>query len=139
LLLSPVEKVFSSGPVITVTPGTPTLGQWYQMTVSDPNGNPLVEGTTITVDVQGTKVKAVGHTNVKLDDTAFQGGFTYDDIVRGSGITDFTFKAVEDQDSDEEAVPSVESITVRVNGDNGDRTVVLGQAQPVVSPTGGRP
>lgn len=129
--------VFTGGPIVTIAPGNPVLGQWYRMTVTDPNGNPLVEGTTITVNVEGTKVKAVGHTNVKLDDTAFQGGFTYDDIVRGSGITEFDFKAVEDPDIAEEGTPSVESITVRISGGNGDLTVVLGQAQPAVSPTEG--
>lgn len=129
--------VFTGVPVVTVSPAQPQLGQWYHVTVTDPNGNPLVEGTSINVSVEGTMVKAVGHTDVTLDDTAFLGGDEYDDIVRGDGITEFDFKAVEDDDIDKTGTPQVESISVRVTGPNGDVTVVLGQAQKALSPTEG--
>jgi len=118
--------VFSGVPVVTVSPSIATLGQTYSLTVHDQNGNPLVGGTQISVKVEGTKVKAVGNTNVQLDDTAFLGGLTYDHVMRGSGITEFSFKAVEDHILDEDGEPTVETITILVSGPNGSLEIVLG-------------
>src|SRR5690606_25805278 len=84
--------VMSGVPIVTVSPTTAVLGQTYTLTVHDQNQNPLVQGTTISVRVEGTKVKAVGNTSVTLDDTAFLGGLTWDHVVRGPGITEFTFR-----------------------------------------------
>ena len=119
--------VFSGVPVVTVEPSVVLLDQTYNLTVTDQNGNPLVEGTNIFVRVEGTKVKAVGNTNVRLDDTAFIGGLTYDDVLRGPGITEFTFRAVEDLTYDEDGFPTVETITITVTGGNGSLEIVLGE------------
>jgi hypothetical protein len=118
--------VFSGVPYVTVSPSTAMLGQTYTLTVQDQNGNPLVGGTQISVRVEGTKVKAVGNTSVLLDDTAFIGGLTYDHVLRGFGITEFSFRAVEDLILDEEGEPTVESITILVSGPNGSLEIVLG-------------
>ena len=118
--------VFSGVPVVTVQPAVARLGQTYTLSVTDENGNPLVQGTSISVRVEGTKVKAVGHTSVLLDDTAFLGGLAYENIVRGPGITTFTFRAVEDLSTDEAGTPTVETITITVSGPNGAIEVVLG-------------
>lgn len=117
--------VFSGVPVVSVSPTVARLDQTYQLTVHDQNGNPLVEGTVISVSVEGTRVKAVGNTNVRLDDTAFIGGMAWENVLRGPGITEFTFRAVPDLRIDEEGNPVVESITIRVSGENGSIEIVL--------------
>lgn len=126
IVTSQTAVVFSGFPVVGVEPSSALLGQSYTLHVADANGNPLAGGTQITVRVEGTKVKAVGHTNVRLDDTAFIGGLTYGHVARGPGITQFTFKAVEDLELDEEGEPTVESITILVSGPNGSIEIVLG-------------
>lgn len=118
--------VFSGFPVVEVSPAAAVLGQLYTLRVMDGNGNPLAGGTQVSVRVEGTKVKAVGNTNVRIDDTAFIGGLTYAHIARGPGITEFTFKAVEDLELDEDGLPTVESITILVSGPNGSLEIVLG-------------
>ncbi|QXD16970.1 hypothetical protein GQ464_008560 [Rhodocaloribacter litoris] len=124
--------VFSGIPVVIVHPDTAALNQEYSLTVTDQNGNPLAQGTVISVRVEGTKVKGVGHTGVTLDDTKFIGGMAYENILRGPGITEFTFRAVEDRTLDEDGTPTVEAITIRVSGPNGALEIVLtasGEAQ----------
>ncbi|GIV59995.1 MAG: hypothetical protein KatS3mg043_1084 [Rhodothermaceae bacterium] len=124
--------VFSGIPVVTVHPDTAALNQTYSLTVTDQNGNPLAQGTVISVRVEGTKVKGVGHTGVTLDDTKFVGGMAYENVERGVGITEFTFRAVEDRTLDEDGTPTVEAITIRVSGPNGALEIVLtasGEAQ----------
>lgn len=127
-VLSRTPVVFSGVPVVTVSPGVARLDQTYELTVMDPNGNPLAGGTSITARVEGTKVKAVGNTSVRLDDTAFIGGIGYENVLRGPGITTFTFRAVEDLNLDEDGVPTVETITILVSGPNGAIEIVLGAA-----------
>lgn len=133
--LTPV--VFSGTPVITVNPGTAALNQTYTYTVTDYNGNPLTAGTRITVSVEGTAVKAVGHTGTTLDDTAFFGGVDYEHVVRGSGITEFTFRVVENVDPLNPEVPSVEVITIQTSGGNGSLEIVMGASGAPYSRTEG--
>jgi hypothetical protein len=117
--------IFSGYPRIQVTPGEAILGQIYQLRITDQNFNPLVQGTTIRVRAEGTKVKAVGHTNVELGDAVFSGGLTYDHVVRGPGITEFWFSVVPDLNRDEDGEPEVETVTISVRGGNGALEVVL--------------
>lgn len=128
VVTSQTAVVMSGVPIVTVSPTTAQLNQTYQLTVMDQNGNPLAGGTIISVKVEGTKVKAVGNTNVELDDTAFLGGLTYDHVARGQGITEFTFRAVQDLNIEEEGEPEVETITILVSGPNGSLEIVLGGA-----------
>lgn len=128
MVSSQTAVVFSGVPVVTVSPSTAALNQTYELTVHDQNGNPLTGGTQVSVKVEGTKVKAVGNTNVRLDDTAFIGGLTYDHVQRGPGITQFAFRAVEDRTLDEEGESTVETITILVAGPNGSLEIVLGGA-----------
>ncbi|MFQ5572369.1 MAG: hypothetical protein ACE5G0_22055 [Rhodothermales bacterium] len=132
--------LFSGFPVITVEPATAILGQTYTLTVTDQNGNPLAEGTNIRVRAEGTKVKATGNTEVTLDDTIFivdDLDFTFDEVVRGPGITEFTFRAVEDLRLDEDGSPTLETITILVSGPNGRLEVVLTAAGQVTPRTEG--
>lgn len=136
-----IPVVFSGTPIVSVTPNHAQLGQTYRLLVRDRNGNPLVAGTTINVRAEGTKVKAVGNTNVLLGETAFadlngDGDFLdYDDVLRGAGITEFTFRAVDDLRIDEEGEPTLETITISVSGENGSLEIVLTPQGDAFSPT----
>lgn len=131
---SQTPVVFSGLPIVSVSPLAARLNQSYNVTVQDQYGNPLAEGTSIAVQVEGTKVKAVGHTSVRLPDTAFRAydpaaGETtwgWEHVVRGHGITEFNFRAVEDLTIDEDGVPTVEAIKITVSGPNGGIEIVLG-------------
>ncbi len=117
--------IMSGVPVVSIFPATAILDQTYLLTVVDQNGNPLVEGTSITVFVQGESVKAVGHTDVQLDDSVFLGGQLYEHVLRGPGITEFTFRAVSDINPLAPEIPEVEAITITVAGANGRIEIVL--------------
>lgn len=123
---SQTPVVFSGVPIVTVTPGVARLNQTYTVTVMDQNGNPLAEGTGLSVRVEGTKVKGVGNVSARIDDTVFLGGIGYENIRRGPGVTEFTFRAVEDRTLDEEGQPTIETITITVDGPNGGLQLVLG-------------
>lgn len=132
IVSSQIPVLLTGVPEIQVTPGEAILGQTYRLRVWDwPNRNPLVEGTSITVRAEGTKVKAVGSTAVSLGDAAFvdQNGdgdvLDYEDILRGEGITEFRFRAVEDLTLDEAGEPTLEAITITISGENGRLELVL--------------
>jgi hypothetical protein len=129
--------VFSGFPVVRVSPAIALINQTYSMTVTDQNGNPLAAGTNINVKVEGTAVKAVGNTGVELDDTVFSGGVLYENVVRGPGITEFTFRAVEDIQPNSTATSVVEAVTITLTGPNGKLEIVLGPSSAPVSPTEG--
>jgi len=129
--------VFSGAPFVSVTPSVAILDQTYELTVRDHNGNPLAAGTSISVLVEGESVKAVGNTAVKLDDTVFSGGVLFEHVVRGYGITQFTFRAVTNVEVGSIVVPSVEAITILVSGPNGSIEIVLTPASAPNSPTEG--
>ncbi|GMQ81488.1 MAG: hypothetical protein BMS9Abin05_0920 [Rhodothermia bacterium] len=129
--------IMSGVPVVSVSPATAILDQTYLLTVVDQNGNPLVEGTTITVFVEGESVKAVGHTDVQLDDSVFLGGQLYEHVLRGPGITEFTFRAVSDINPLAPEIPEVEAITITVAGANGRIEIVLEPAGAPSTPSEG--
>jgi len=125
-----IPVVFSGRPEIKVDPDSAELDLTYELKVRDvQNKNPLSPGTTIEVQAEGTKVKAVGNTEVTLDDTAVidstDNGFGPEDVVKGPGITSFTFRVVEDLEVDEEGDPKIETVTITVDGPNGSVEVVL--------------
>lgn len=122
--------VFSGHTEVEVTPTSAQLDQTYEMTLWDAeNNNPLSPQTSFTVTAEGTQVKAVGHTDVTLDDTEVRDdnndGFGPEDVVKGDGITQFTFRVAEDPDPDSDETPSVEAITIKITSPNGDVEVVL--------------
>ncbi|MEM0962933.1 MAG: invasin domain 3-containing protein [Bacteroidota bacterium] len=94
-------------PLLTLfTPGL-ELGS-YEYSVRDANGNPMSEGTSITVTVEGENIVTRGETAVTLGD-----------IVRtGIGATDFTFVIAED-DPTADTPARVDEIRIEVNGPNG--------------------
>lgn len=102
--------LFSGRTQVDITPRTLAIGQRYNYTVSDQNGNALAEGTSIQVAVEGSQVKAVGDTDVTLDDT----------LAKGEGITEFSFRVVVSSDSTAQDPPSLESIAITVTSPNGN-------------------
>ncbi|HEX7070830.1 MAG TPA: hypothetical protein VF190_08485 [Rhodothermales bacterium] len=139
-VVAKIPVVFSGLPTITVEPATAELGQTYSLKVSDYLDNPLVANTVISVRAEGTKVKAVGNTNVVLGETGFIDGngdgdiLDYEDVYRGPGATQFTFRAVEDLEVDETGNPTLETITISVSGENGSLEIVLTPSGGVFSP-----
>ncbi len=117
--------IFSGYPYVQISPAVARLNQTYTLKVTDHNGNPLSGGTVIRARAEGTKVKATGNTDVRLLDTGFFGDFTYENVVRGPGITDFVFRVGEDLTIDETGVPEVETVTVTIDGPNGTIELVL--------------
>ncbi len=125
-----IPVVFSGRPEIDPDPETAILGESYDLTVWDvENNNPLAPGTTIQVEAEGTKVKAVGSTEITLDDTAFSednnDGFGREDIVNLKETTAFSFRVVEDLEVDEGGDPKIETVTITVDGPNGSVEIVL--------------
>ena len=125
-----IPVVFSGRTGLTVEPAFAALGQTYEVTLRDvEHGNPLAPGTTLNVTAEGTKVKAVGNTEVELDDTAIidrnDDGFGGEDVLVGDGITRFTFRVVEDNEVDETGTPTIEAVTLSVSSPNGDLEIVL--------------
>ena len=132
LIFDQIPVVFSGRTQVEVTPAVAEIGQTYTFTVSDvQNGNPLAPGTQISVTAEGNEVAATGNTNVELDDTAFldQNGdgdiFDPEDIVRGPGITEFTFRVVEDSEPDNPEPSTLGAITININSPNGSFEIVL--------------
>lgn len=133
-VIARIPMVLTGAPWIFFSDPPPIFAQLnhtYNVTVSDGNINPLVEGTQFTVEAQGTKVKAVGNTSVSLPKTGFfdfngDGDiFDYEDIVRGQGITEFRFRAVVDLEAEGEGEPSLEAIVIKVEGANGTLEIAL--------------
>ncbi|MFB6279691.1 MAG: carboxypeptidase regulatory-like domain-containing protein [Salinibacter sp.] len=130
LIFDTIPVVFSGRPGVKVTPDSAKLDQTYTLRVWDVEyHNPLAPGTTIQVQAEGTKVKATGNTEVTLGDTAFEAtdddGFSPEDIANEDDITLFTFRVVEDQETDETGVPTIETVTITVEGPNGSLEAVL--------------
>ena len=86
--------LFSGAPVITINPSTidiPNLGsQAFTYTVSDQNGNPLAEGSSITVTAEGQNLKLIGDTKVNIPDTQSKSwtrfGFTITDTDSSEAV-----------------------------------------------------
>ncbi len=125
--------IFSGPTQIIVDPGTADFGS-YDLTVSDANGNPLAEGTSVSVTVEGQSVEAVGSTEATLDDT----GVTISDpnadgliqpsevtAVTGPGITSFPFRVVGADTTGGTLTPQVEAIVIQVTSPNGDAELTL--------------
>ncbi len=111
-----VEKMTNflfSDEIITaeiLTPGL-ELGA-FDFTVSDRFGHPLAAGTRIEVDADGINVEAIGDVDVTLGDN----------LCPGPGKTEFRFSVVEGDEIGEDDLPlppSIETITITINGPNG--------------------
>lgn len=136
--------VFSGPTVLSLSPQVARFGD-YTLTVADPLGNPLVDGTSVVVTVDGEGVELNGSTEVNLDDTAVTTSDLNGDgtlqpnevtVVTGRDITVFPFSVTRDPESTEQ---SVSSITVTVTSPNGDLTTSIFPSGSAVATTGGAP
>ena len=145
--------LMTGGPVIVVEPGVASIGTTYTLDVTDWNGNPLTEGTSITAKAEGNRVKTVGNTAIRMDETTFIDGgrdvngdgfsdditdgdnLDYEDVLTGWGITRYTFAVVEEAstDSTNTEPARVDAVVVTVSGSNGRLEIVLGGGAPKVS------
>ena len=113
--------LFSGYPVIqteTTSINIPHQGtQTIYFTVTDQFGNPLTQGTSITVTLEGDNTKIIGDTSITLDDVL--GG--------GPGITEFSV-TISDDDTEEESREE-SRVKIEVSGENGKTTrTITGQA-----------
>jgi hypothetical protein len=128
--------VVSGVPNLTVTssdgdPKQAQLGQSYTLEVVDQNGNPLAPGTNIQIRAEGNEVEvgggdaSEGDVDITLENTPLvdQNGdgdaLDYEDVQRGVGRTEFSFKPVEDPNIEEEGVPTLTGLTITVTGPGG--------------------
>ncbi len=145
--------LMTGGPVIQVEPGVASIGTVYTLDVTDWNGNPLTENTSISVKAEGNRVEAVGNTSVRMDETSFIDGardvngdgfsdnitdgdnLDYEDVLTGWGVTRYTFaiSEVASTDSTNTEPARVEAIVITVSGSNGRLEVVLGGGGAKVS------
>ena len=137
---STAPLLMTGAPIITITQTASTQDPFlraYDYTVYDFNLNPMAEGTNISVSATGNKIKTAGNVDTRLGDTVFiddgDGEWDYDDVIRGPGITDFSFVVVEDFENDSDDPPSLASITISVSGPNGDLTVSIGESGQIVA------
>ena len=132
--------LWTGSPIITITQTGSTNDPFvrtYDYTVMDRNGNPMSEGTTITVTAAGRKIITTGNINTRLSDTVFlNGGMTYADVLRGPGITEFGFAVVEDPDGEATETPALAQITIGVAGPNGNLEITFGASGASTSTEG---
>jgi hypothetical protein len=104
--------LFSGIPQISVNPTSIIVtnggSQQFAYSVSDQNGNPLAEGTTITVTVEAGDIKAVGNTGINLPDT------------QSSGWTNFGFSLVDTFIEGDTLSPVPASVKISTSGPNGN-------------------
>jgi hypothetical protein len=108
-------RLLSGLPQISVDPGTfniPNSGsQFFNYTVSDGNGNPLSEGTTISVTVAEGDLKVSGDVDVRLPDT------------QSKAFTFFSFTAY---DAKPDTINSHQAIIeIETTGPNGDKKISI--------------
>ncbi|MGB1375304.1 MAG: hypothetical protein ACPG8N_06175 [Rhodothermales bacterium] len=129
--------VFSGTPVMSVNPSTARVNQVYTVTMTDINGNPLAPGTSFSISVTETAIQVGGTTSAFLDDTVFLGGMNYEHVVRGPGVTEFSFVISEDIDPQNPEVAVVDAIEIATSGPNGQLILVLGQSGAPFTTTDG--
>lgn len=104
-----VVVLFSGYPTISISPSSfaiPNGGaQTFVYTVSDQNGNPLAEGTNISVIVEGENIETLGTLDADLPDT------------QSSSWTTFSFLVFDAQDTVTVVKPV--SIEITTTGPNG--------------------
>jgi len=108
--------LFSGAPEITVDPTNFNIphggAQLFQFTVMDENGNPMAEGTKITVTSEGESVKLSGDINLTLPDT------------QSKTWTQFSF-FLKDDDAEEPKGTRNVPISITVAGPNGRAQLIF--------------
>ncbi|MCC5943143.1 MAG: hypothetical protein JJU37_16475 [Balneolaceae bacterium] len=108
------DVIFSGSPRISVSPSSFNLGnaedQTFTIRVRDSNGHPMVEGTTINIDIEGDGLTIIGNTNFTLRDVN-------SDMSNIDELTRFIIN-VRDADPDNVTDDPV-IMTIEVEGPNG--------------------
>jgi hypothetical protein len=114
------QMVFTLSPIITVSPTTFDIpnanDQKFTYTVRDANGNPMVEGTKITVTVEGDAISVLGDVDITVG--GLNAGFT--NIPQ---LTNYSF-IIDDAQPDVTNDTPVQ-ITIEVSGPNGTARLTL--------------
>lgn len=114
MVLTETRVIFSFEPIISVTPNTINLpnggDQTFQFTVSDRNGNPMVEGTTISVEAEGNDFELIGDTEITLRDVNSS-------LSNIQSLTNFSFNISDADGENVDDTPII--ITIEVEGPNG--------------------
>ncbi len=105
-----LDVLFSGDPQLSVSPTEVDLvgfqSQIFQVTLSDQNGNPLAEGTTMEVTVDNDDLTLSGTTFVELTDTQ----------RKGNGFTEFEFRL---RNPNNITITDNVTLALEVNGPNG--------------------
>ncbi len=108
-------RLLSGKPEITVTPSAidiPNGGtQTFNYTVNDGNGNPLTEGTSISVKVTEGNLKVEGDIDVRLPDT------------QSKSYTMFSFSAYDSKPDTAMALKAM--ISIETSGQNGNKKISI--------------
>ena len=108
-----LDVLFSGDPELSVSPTEVDLvgfqSQIFQVTLSDQNGNPLAEGTTMEVTVDHDDLTLSGTTFVELTDTQ----------RKGNGYTEFEFQL---RNPDRIIIEDDVTLTISSSGPNGSVT-----------------
>jgi hypothetical protein len=106
-------RLLSGAPQISVNPTTFDIAngssQFFTFTVSDPNGNPLAEGTSITVSVTEGDLDVTGNIDIRLPDT------------QSPAYTNFSFTASDSEPGNNNLQQAI--ITIETSGPNGTARV----------------
>jgi hypothetical protein len=108
-----VDILFSGKPQLTVSPDDVDLddfrSQTFSVNLEDENGNPLAEGTQLSVEVNSDQLDLSGDIDVTLGD----------ETEAGDGVTNFEFEL---RNSSDEPIYQNVTLTVRAEGPNGSVT-----------------
>ena len=124
------NMIFSGSPIIDVNPDGFNIpnaeDQQFVYTVSDSEGNPMVEGTRITVTVEGDEISVLGDVDITVG--RLNGALSNTlELTRYSFIID---DAQPDVDNDTPV-----QITIEVNGPNGSaRRTITGRKAKLPAP-----
>jgi len=106
--------IFSIDPIITVYPESINLAdgedQTFHYSVKDIHGNPMVEGTSISVVVEGTDYEIIGDTDITLKDINASGSNINE-------LTNFSFNIRDTDPGNINDTPII--ITIEVDAPNG--------------------
>ena len=109
-----IDVIFSGPPQIEVEPDEFFIenmsDETFEYTVSDANGHPMVNGTQISVEVEGEDIEVIGDVDVTIE---------AEDVESRQGLTDFSFNVA---GTNEEPLERPVFITIEVDGPNGNKT-----------------
>lgn len=127
-ILATKNIVISGSPIITVTPESFDLENAEDLqfiyTVADANGNPMAEGTTIRVTVEGDAINVLGDVDITV-------GELNNSFSNIDELTNYSF-VIDDANPDEINDTPVQ-ITIEVSGPNGtSRRSIAGRKAKIV-------